>query len=286
VLTFVQNRERAANDRSREDAHLYASHRDKLTQLIVSLDGGRRRLCLLGAGNCNDVDLSLVLERFSEVHLVDIDRAAVEHAIERQPLHLRARLHTHAPRDLSGLLSDLPRLLQVETNHTDEEFAAVLWPMVMKNTLELLLGLPGPFDVAVSCCVTTQLGVSLAAIVPDSHPRFEMLRAAMLRIHMRALLRLAPMSVWVSDVSSSEIHPIDQALQTQSPFELLGELSAVGAIHRSGNPELISDLVATDPLLADIQLLETYGPWVWRTRHKTFLVQAIRFGSGTMRGQV
>ena len=48
-------------------------------------------LCLLGAGNANDVDLSRLLRRFDMIELVDIDHAAVERGATRQ-LGASARL--------------------------------------------------------------------------------------------------------------------------------------------------------------------------------------------------
>ncbi len=46
---------------------------------------GRGRLCLLGAGNANDVDLNALAARFGEIHLVDIDPDAVARAVARLP---------------------------------------------------------------------------------------------------------------------------------------------------------------------------------------------------------
>ena len=57
----------------------FAEHRARLTREIAERApaSGRGRLCLLGAGNANDVDLELLAKRFAEVHLVDLDRDAV-----------------------------------------------------------------------------------------------------------------------------------------------------------------------------------------------------------------
>src|SRR5260370_41422910 len=88
----------------RDDWHLYAEHRAPVTAAIVkSAAGEGARLCLLGAGRCNDVDLEQLLLTFAEIHLVDIDKSALAQAVARHDPAVRARLHVHAPVDLSGL---------------------------------------------------------------------------------------------------------------------------------------------------------------------------------------
>ena len=52
----------------------FASHRDWIERLLVADGlGGGGRLCVLGAGNCNDLDLPALAEAFDEIHLVDLD---------------------------------------------------------------------------------------------------------------------------------------------------------------------------------------------------------------------
>ena len=57
----------------------FAPHQKRLTDLICSraAPGQTVRLCVLGAGNCFDLELSRLTQSFAEVHLVDIDRAIV-----------------------------------------------------------------------------------------------------------------------------------------------------------------------------------------------------------------
>ena len=49
---------------------------------------------MLGAGNANDLDLEQLARRFDEVHLVDIDAAALARATGRQTPGVRARLRS------------------------------------------------------------------------------------------------------------------------------------------------------------------------------------------------
>ena len=48
----------------------FADHRRRVSGLLAT---GPGRLCVLGAGNANDLDLATLLEVHREVHLVDLD---------------------------------------------------------------------------------------------------------------------------------------------------------------------------------------------------------------------
>src|SRR6185295_8518282 len=85
----------------------FASHRTRVTALTLACGG--ETVALLGAGNCNDVNLPVLAEQFRSIHLVDIDRDAVQRARARQPFEVLRSLSLHAPVDLSGCLGQLAR---------------------------------------------------------------------------------------------------------------------------------------------------------------------------------
>src|SRR2546421_10169450 len=86
---------------------LYAGHRDRTARLLQAVQRGPG-LCVLGAGNCDDLDLPLLARAFGEVHLVDLDGDALERGCARVTGPARQRLVLHGGVDLSGLLADLP----------------------------------------------------------------------------------------------------------------------------------------------------------------------------------
>src|SRR5262249_5434523 len=99
----------AANATARAHAAAFAGHRARLTQEILARApaNGQGRLCLLGAGNANDVALEALAGAFREIHLVDVDSDAIEVARERVSEGGRVRVLTHAPVDVSGVLDRL-----------------------------------------------------------------------------------------------------------------------------------------------------------------------------------
>src|SRR5438132_14001730 len=79
----ISDEQARQNRTTRNQWHLYASHRLEIEKLIVPESRGQR-LCVVGAGNCNDLDLRWLAGAYGEVHLVDIDPLALDGAVRRQ----------------------------------------------------------------------------------------------------------------------------------------------------------------------------------------------------------
>lgn len=64
---------------------LYNSHRSHVTSIVEELGAsGHGAVVVLGAGNCNDIDLAQLSQRY-RIHLVDFDLRALRRARERFP---------------------------------------------------------------------------------------------------------------------------------------------------------------------------------------------------------
>jgi len=243
----------------------FAEHRARLTREIAERApaSGRGRLCLLGAGNANDVDLELLAKRFAEVHLVDLDRDAVGRAIARVPAARRAQLVPHAPVDASGLFDRL------EAWSAAPPDAAALDGAVAEAVTRVAGALPGPFDVVASCGLLTQLQLVLLQVVGDSNPRFAELRTALNRAHVRtlgALLAPGGVAVLATDLTSSEIYPpLIHVDATVDLGKLMIDLLAAGSFIYAAHPGQLSSEMRRDPALKQAFAVRfPIGPWIWR----------------------
>src|SRR2546423_5823295 len=81
---------------------MYANHRQAIERLIVPCARGQS-ICVLGAGNCNDLDLRWLAESYREVHLADLDAQALAAGMRRQVKEKPAAIHLHAPYDLTAI---------------------------------------------------------------------------------------------------------------------------------------------------------------------------------------
>lgn len=257
-----------------------AGHRERLTAAILehAPSGGSGRLCLLGAGNANDVDLSRLLAGFREVHLADIDGQALGRAVARLTDAERARVHLHAPLDLSGMFDDFETWTASSGRfglNADERTAAV-----RAAARRVSSQLPGPFDTVVSCCILTQIQLSLLELLGDRDPAFPVLRAALNAIHIRTLAALIGprgTGLLVTDMTSSATYPLDTLPPGADLAKLFDELLAAGNLIYVSHPGLLSAEVRRDPeLSADLAVRFPIGPWLWQNGPDlTYLVYAL-----------
>jgi hypothetical protein len=280
-FTRVADMHAQGNRRSKDDWALYAEHRRRLTATILDLApvaGGT--LCLLGAGNCNDVELPELGARFARIHLVDIDAGALDRARARQAPELRARLQLHGGLDLTGMLVHLDRWKNREPE------PAALEQATTEGVAALVKALPaGQADLAVSCCLMSQLGWSLETALgatssgpaADGEGASLELRLATLTVHLRtlaALCRPGGAALLASDIVSSDIYPIDQLEPGTDLAALAERLIADQTVYAGANPLLSARLLRRDLVLKDAFALPTpLPPWLWTGQfERTYLV--------------
>lgn len=255
----------------------FSGHRERLTALLTDdrvPKGSPLRLCVLGAGNCNDLDLSRLAEHYTEIHLVDIDPTALERAFQRQDEATRRRLVRHAPVDLSGLVDRLERWAAFRV--TPEELMEHATNTAA--SVEAVLG--GRFDVVLSACVLTQMQLMVVNVLTDAHPLFEAVRHTLTLTHLRTLERLlAPRgrALLATDVSSDQIAPLGQPSATDDLRPLLAKLTSSGHIFHVAQPAQFTEMVRDDPTLRrTVSVSEPVSAWPWQNGpHRLFLVYGL-----------
>jgi hypothetical protein len=254
---------------------LYAGHRARFTDLLISSARGGGTLCLLGAGECNDVDLELLAAHYAAIHLVDIDEAALLTAVSRQKPAVQALLRVHAPLDLSGFENRLQQWKRATPGAS--EVGAVSSAAIASVAV-----LPGPFDVVASACVLTQMSFSARDALGDAHPLLGPLRVSLVKTHLAMLIGLTVRggtALLVSDLTSSSSFPLDQVGPDHDLFEVMGDIVERQAFYHAANPNLIDDIIEGDPVLqAMAGQSELLAPWLWTGAFgRTYFVYALRF---------
>jgi hypothetical protein len=253
-----------------KDWALYAAHRARFTAaLLESARGVGGRLCVLGAGLCNDVDLERLAETFSEIHLVDLDAKSLARAAARQTEAVRARLHRHAPFDLSGLSPR--RLARWKRVPPTVDELTVASDAALATTLARL---PGPFDVVASACVLTQMSFSLRTALGARNPMLDAVRISLMGHHLNTLVGLTAAggaSLFVSDVVSSNFYPLDALPADRDRREVLRDIVDAGAAYYAANPDVVG------ALLGQVGAPELLEPWLWTgPLARTYFVYAYR----------
>ena len=258
-----------------DDWTLYAHHRAHLTDAVLSsaaAPGGR--LCILGAGACNDIDLEQLSLVFSEIHLVDIDASALGRAVARQRPAVRSRLRPHARVDLSGMTKRLTEWKRRPPT------PAQLDALGASTSQALIARLPGPFDVVVSACVLTQMSFAAMNVLGEGHRMLWPIRLSLLGTHLHALVGLTVAggaSLFVSDLTSSSLFPLKELDTSRSLHDVMNQIVASGACYHVAKPALVTSILESDGFRERVWDPDLLDPWLWWGRlDRTYFVYALR----------
>lgn len=272
-----KERQYAFNAETRDRWDTFTSHRANVTALLAADgDPGKTRLCILGAGNCNDLDLPTLLNAHREVHLVDLDAEALADGVSRQGVADHPGLRTYGGVDVSGML-DTIGTWSAETSIGPGELSACAEEPARRGAAML----PGPFDVVASTCLLTQLIGSVVAAVGERHPRFLELVRAVREGHLRLLARLAAPGgtlILITDLVSSDTLPSLRSTPEGSLAGLLGQVARDRNFFHGVSPAALWSMTVQHPALAaELLGLDTAPPWRWDLGPRLYLVWALRW---------
>jgi hypothetical protein len=252
----------------------FADHRALLTGLAKQAGGSR--LLVLGAGNCNDLDLPALAALYREIHLADVDEEALGRARDRQPPEVQKVLTLHAPVDLSGALARLDEF------RSERPTPAQIAGLPGHVADEVTMSVRGTFDTVVSACLLSQV-MHGARLAMGDHPDLELVATALALGHLRAMVRLVRPGghgIFASDTCSSEMYPaLEERWRKFSPLAVLTRLEETENLLSGTRPSMIFEALTADPVIAPWlskapQLIE---PWLWRMGKLALLVYAVVF---------
>lgn len=265
------------NAQSRQRWEPFRSHRERVTALLgpdsVSAPG---RLCVLGAGNCNDLDLPTLLRFHREIHLVDLDGEALVQGVARQGLKDNPAVRCYGGLDVTGMIDDLAAWTPASALTPEDVAALVREPVRQVDSV-----ISGPFDVVASTCLLSELVDGVVRAVSVRHPRFvELLHSVRLgHLHLLAhLLARSGTAILISDCVSSETFPALGSVPDDELPATLARLIREGNFFHGLNPFRIIALFRDNPILArEAASPKLLRPWRWDFGPRLYAVWAIRF---------
>lgn len=270
----VEQRER--NRKSRSAWDLYARHRERVTSLITGNEtaaGGR--LCVFGAGNCNDIDLARLCTAFDEVHLVDLDEESLSAGVATQRCARNESVVLHGGVDLSGICGSLAKLANRDVTTDD---IAELNRLITTE----------PFsEVAKSCDVTVSVGLLSQLIEPVLKTVTDVAQAvplvqALRQRHLRMLIEQCASggrALLITEIVSADTAPeIDQTPESELPQLLAGLLAKKNfftGLHPAILLQELKDLAAE---YGSANAVSVVAPWKWEFVYRTYAVTAFEVG--------
>ena len=257
---------------------LYSSHRQELERLIVPPRRGGT-LCVLGAGNCNDLDLNWLVQVYRQVTLVDIDGHALERGATFQRVHDLSAIRRLGSIDLTGLAGRLGPWAEKRPT-ADEVRACTKLAATPADATAAELG--GPFDAVVSPCVLSQLLTPLRDFLGQADPGFEPLLSAMRARHfalMAALLRPGGRGIFACDLFSSAVQPNLSRIPKVDLPDLMRQMVRDEKYFSHLDPASIARALKTSrPASGQFANVQCVAPWLWHLGiAKTYLVYGMTF---------
>ncbi len=272
-----EGRHIAFNAASRDQWSGFEAHRHKVSELLAADgDPSRARLCILGAGNGNDIDLPTLLKGYFAVHLVDLDANALDRGAVRQGVDEHPALRLFGKVDLTGLLDAIAGFSPA-TPVRPELLAA----LAERPALAVPPVLAGPYDMVASTCLLSPLIGNAFHSIGESHPQFMAMVQAIRTGHMRLLAELtAPggTMILITDITSSDILPELRSLPESTLAGLFPRIVRDRAYFHGLNPVVVGSIVEQDPVLSmRVASGESLAPWRWHLHGRVYLVWALRF---------
>jgi hypothetical protein len=271
-LSQEQSRRNVEADEAWE---LYETHRTKVTQLLLAArTNGAKRLCLLGAGNLNDVDLATLMSEFSELVVVDADLSSLKRGLARQGFQNDDRVQIIAPSDVTGIFTELSSM-QLGQSANDEVIERCLIALQEPPIWNEIV----PCDVVASVGLFTQLIDAVVRSVGESHPRFWDVVAAVRRQHLLLMLTLtqaAGAAVLVTEVVSSDSCSTLCSIAEVDLKSLLMQEIAARNFFTGTNPATLHQALQTDPqLTSQLAHIEFSSPWRWQFIARIYAVYGV-----------
>jgi hypothetical protein len=257
---------------TRNDWEAFAPHRAQVTELLIQAASfDRATLCVLGAGNGNDIDLSSLLLRFRKITLVDLDPDALQHCVARVPADSAAKIETIAGVDLSGILSLLG-------SPFEQPLSSQQINQAIARTRELRppAGL-GQYDVVASTSLLTQMIDSVVERVGPDHPRFADLVLAMRDSHLKLIsdLTAAGTGLLITDFVSTDTLPQLSRVTDQQLESLLAQAIDQGNFFTGVNPGVLAQRFGAESICGQPSRVQVYPPWRWQLGNRTYAVCAV-----------
>jgi len=273
-MNRIADEQKRQNDQSRGRWDRYAPHRGRVTRLLADAAPPDGRLCVLGAGNSNDLDLPALLQAYAQVHLVDLDTTALQSGLDSQGCGDTGCVRLHGNVDLT-FIADRLALGTPERPLSDAELDSCARTMAAHPPLDV----PSPFDTVASVCLLTQLMQCVGLSLGERHPRFVETIMRLRAQHLALLLDLVRpggTAVLVLDFVSSKTCPELPQVPEAYLFDKAVELISQRNFFTGVNPFIIRHLFESDPGLAPaVESVQMTAPWLWDFGPRVYLVCAI-----------
>lgn len=277
----IADRQRELNSKTQQSWDLFENHRDQVTQIIIgglqTLEPANENptLCVLGAGNGNDLDVAQLAKHFASIHVLDIDRSALDRLWQRyddQP-EIQKKIQLVSGVEFSGITSSLVELGERPTEANVKS--------TYDQSLRVHYSADEKFDVVVSTCLLTQL---IDAVVQTLGHENEWVIPLTIGIRdghlnlMASLCKAGGRRVLVTDFVSSDTMPeLASADDPESVLALARHAIDSRNFFTGANAFSIREKLVELQHVTNHDAVEIVPPWRWQIGQRYYLVTAVSY---------
>lgn len=280
-MDHIADRQRDLNSKTQQSWDLFENHRNQISQLIIDalqkLESGNENptLCVLGAGNGNDLDVAQLAKHFDSIHVLDIDRLALDRLWQRyedQP-EVQQKIQLVADVEFSGITSSL---IELGENPTE-----AIVKSTYDQSLRVHYSTEEKFDVVVSTCLLTQLIDAVVQTLGRENQWVVPLTIGVRDGHlnlMTSLCKADGQRVLITDFVSSDTMP--ELASADDPESVLGlARHAIDSrnFFTGANAFSIREKLAELKQVTNQDAVEIAPPWRWQIGQRYYLVTALSY---------
>ena len=280
-MDHIADRQRDLNSKTQQSWDLFENHRNQISQLIIDalqkLESGNENptLCVLGAGNGNDLDVAQLAKHFDSIHVLDIDRLALDRLWQRyedQP-EVQQKIQLVADVEFSGITSSL---IELGENPTE-----AIVKSTYDQSLRVHYSTEEKFDVVVSTCLLTQLIDAVVQTLGRENQWVVPLTIGVRDGHlnlMTSLCKADGQRVLITDFVSSDTMPeLASADDSESVLALARHAIDSRNFFTGANAFSIREKLAELKQVTNQDAVEIAPPWRWQIGQRYYLVTALSY---------
>jgi hypothetical protein len=256
----------------------YRPHRQKIDAILRADVRPGQSLGILGAGNCNDLELADLAKCFRRLSLVDCDEAAMQQARERLSVQVSQGQVSQGVEliglDVTGCFQGFDEVLQQQRSLSPQDVVATL----LSKTVAPPSG--SPYDRVASLCLLSQLFDRLSSYLPATDPHFLAALDALRTRHLKSLLqwtRPGGQTLLFLDFVSSDTAPQLRSVSSSNLPSLVEQLFKADNFFTGLHPgAIVAQLRTNSALQPWVEEVTVAAPWIWDIGSRCYAVTCIR----------
>ena len=248
----------------------FQNHREIVTSFITrSISVSTESLCVLGAGFCNDLELSQLAREFSKVSLVDLSEQDIAIGLRQQN-----QSDSNVFENISGC--DVTGIDGLLLEYKEEPSERLL--VETADKLEKYRPPLAQYDCVASTCLLSQLLCHATECIGDDHPKFVEFLQLVRRRHVEIMLELLHdqgagilITDFVSSLSLPDLLTTDDLKTTvQTAIRERNYLHGL-------NPQMVAKVFEHDNVRPQLKGIRVSEPWRWALPDRMYACFAIIF---------